>query len=212
MPIGPGPVRNLICDDPGLVKPTVRRGHPVALEASASGPPCCSVTDALSVRRTYRVDVAAPAPGRASRGAWPTGSESVAPSTSRTGRAPHSAEASDLARRFGAVLVLLHAEEMPGVTDIPPPESVVEATRRELAARLAEWRAEAAAALGRPVEAPHVPGPRGAGAGPGGAARTRLDLLVTGTHGRRGFRHLVLGSVAERLVHLAPCAVLVVRA
>ena len=43
------------------------------------------------------------------------------------------------------------------------------------------------------------------------AAERRLDLLVTGTHGRRGFRHLVLGSVAERLVHLAPCAVLVVR-
>lgn len=119
-------------------------------------------------------------------------------------------EATDLARRFGAVLVLLHAEEMPGVTDIPPPESVVAATRLELEARLAEWRAEAAAALGRPVEARMFPGP----AAPSlarAAGEDRLDLLVTGTHGRRGFRHLVLGSVAERLVHLAPCAVLVVR-
>ena len=120
-------------------------------------------------------------------------------------------EATDLARRSGATLVLLHAEEMPGVTDIPPPASVVEATRRELSARLAGWKAEAEAALGRSVEASMFPGP----AAPSlarAAAEEHLDLLVTGTHGRRGFRHLVLGSVAERLVHLAPCAVLVVRA
>lgn len=119
-------------------------------------------------------------------------------------------EASDLARRSGASLVLLHAEEMPGVTDIPPPQSVVVATRRELESRLAEWQAEAAAAIGRPIEARMFPGP----AAPSlahAAAEEHLDLLVTGTHGRRGFRHLVLGSVAERLVHLAPCAVLVVR-
>ncbi len=119
-------------------------------------------------------------------------------------------EASDLARRSGAALVLLHAEEMPGFTDIPPPESVVEASRRELEARLDAWRAESAALLGRPVEARMFPGP----AAPSlarVAGEEGLDLLVTGTHGRRGFRHLVLGSVAERLVHLAPCAVLVVR-
>ncbi len=119
-------------------------------------------------------------------------------------------EASDLARRSGASLVLLHAEETPGVTDIPPPQSVVVATRRELESRLAEWQAEAAAAIGRPVEVRMFPGP----AAPSlahAAAEEHLDLLVTGTHGRRGFRHLVLGLVAERLVHLAPCAVLVVR-
>jgi universal stress protein A len=120
-------------------------------------------------------------------------------------------EASDLARRSSAALVLLHAEETPGVTDIPPPESVVVATRRDLEARLDEWRAEAAAALGRSVEARMFPGPA-APALARAAAEEHLDLLVTGTHGRRGFRHLVLGSVAERLVHLAPCAVLVVRA
>lgn len=43
-------------------------------------------------------------------------------------------------------------------------------------------------------------------------ARTRqVDLIVMGTHGRTGLRHLFLGSVAERVVQLAPCAVLVVR-
>ena len=37
------------------------------------------------------------------------------------------------------------------------------------------------------------------------------DLIVMGTHGRTGVAHLVLGSVAERVVRLAPCPVLTVR-
>ena len=37
------------------------------------------------------------------------------------------------------------------------------------------------------------------------------DLIVMGTHGRSGFAHFVLGSVAERVVRTAPCAVLTVR-
>jgi nucleotide-binding universal stress UspA family protein len=37
------------------------------------------------------------------------------------------------------------------------------------------------------------------------------DLIVMGTHGRSGFAHMVLGSVAERVVRTAPCAVLTVR-
>lgn len=36
------------------------------------------------------------------------------------------------------------------------------------------------------------------------------DLVVVGTHGRTGFQHLVLGSVAERVVRMAKCPVLVV--
>lgn len=44
------------------------------------------------------------------------------------------------------------------------------------------------------------------------AARARgTDLIVMGTHGRSGFAHMVLGSVAERMVRVAPCAVLTVR-
>jgi universal stress protein A len=37
------------------------------------------------------------------------------------------------------------------------------------------------------------------------------DLIVMGTHGRSGVAHLLLGSVAEKVVRLAPCAVLTVR-
>ena len=38
-----------------------------------------------------------------------------------------------------------------------------------------------------------------------------IDLIVMGTHGRRGFDHLMMGSVAERVVRSAPCPVLTVR-
>jgi nucleotide-binding universal stress UspA family protein len=37
-----------------------------------------------------------------------------------------------------------------------------------------------------------------------------VDLIVLGTHGRRGFRRLLLGSVAEEVFRLAPCPVLTV--
>ena len=39
-----------------------------------------------------------------------------------------------------------------------------------------------------------------------------IDLIVMGTHGRTGLAHLVMGSVAERVVRLAPCPVLTMRA
>jgi len=37
------------------------------------------------------------------------------------------------------------------------------------------------------------------------------DLIVMGTHGRTGLHHVFLGSVAEKVVRLAPCPVLTVR-
>jgi nucleotide-binding universal stress UspA family protein len=43
-------------------------------------------------------------------------------------------------------------------------------------------------------------------------ARTEnADLLILGTHGRGAIAHLLLGSVAERVVRAAPCPVLTVR-
>ena len=38
-----------------------------------------------------------------------------------------------------------------------------------------------------------------------------IDVIVMGTHGRGALAHLVMGSVAERVVRLAPCPVLTVR-
>ena len=43
-------------------------------------------------------------------------------------------------------------------------------------------------------------------------ARDRhADLIVMGTHGRTGLQHALLGSVAEKVVRLAPCPVLTIR-
>jgi nucleotide-binding universal stress UspA family protein len=43
------------------------------------------------------------------------------------------------------------------------------------------------------------------------AKTQQVDLIVMGTHGRTGLEHVFLGSVAEKVVRLAPCPVLVVR-
>jgi nucleotide-binding universal stress UspA family protein len=39
-----------------------------------------------------------------------------------------------------------------------------------------------------------------------------VDLIVMGTHGRTGLRHVLLGSIAETVVRTAPCPVLTVKA
>jgi universal stress protein A len=46
---------------------------------------------------------------------------------------------------------------------------------------------------------------------PRAVRRTRADLIIIGTHGRTGFSKVLLGSVAERVIRVAPCPVLTVR-
>lgn len=38
-----------------------------------------------------------------------------------------------------------------------------------------------------------------------------VDLIIMGTHGRTGLTHVLMGSVSEKVVRLAPCPVLVTR-
>jgi nucleotide-binding universal stress UspA family protein len=124
-------------------------------------------------------------------------------------------EATELARRSDAGLELLHvlldpAPVAPGpdLTDQRP--SFLDVASAELRSTLASWQGEAEHVLGRAVNATVLPG------SPADEivrfARERgPDLLVLGTHGRRGVERLLLGSVAERVVREAPCSVLVVR-
>jgi nucleotide-binding universal stress UspA family protein len=39
----------------------------------------------------------------------------------------------------------------------------------------------------------------------------RVELIIMGTHGRTGLKHILIGSVTERVVRKAPCPVLVLR-
>jgi universal stress protein A len=43
------------------------------------------------------------------------------------------------------------------------------------------------------------------------AKRKKIDLIVMNTHGRTGISHAMLGSIAEKVVRLAPCPVLTIR-
>ena len=43
------------------------------------------------------------------------------------------------------------------------------------------------------------------------ARERQADLIVIGTHGHAGFKHMVMGSTAEKVVRYAGCPVLVVR-
>lgn len=43
------------------------------------------------------------------------------------------------------------------------------------------------------------------------AKQNKMDLIVIGTYGRTGLNHMLLGSVAERVVRKASCPVLTVR-
>ena len=43
------------------------------------------------------------------------------------------------------------------------------------------------------------------------ARGNEIDLIVIGTHGRSGLMHILMGSVAERIVRKSPCPVLTVK-
>ncbi len=43
------------------------------------------------------------------------------------------------------------------------------------------------------------------------AKKNKIDMIVMGTHGRTGIAHILIGSVAEKVVRKAPCSVLTVR-
>lgn len=86
---------------------------------------------------------------------------------------------------------------------------ILERVQQRVAARLAEAVKKAPLKLGHVIA--HVR--RGAPAENivQLAAHLDADLIVIGTHGRRGVQRLLLGSVAERVLRLARCAVFSVR-
>ena len=119
----------------------------------------------------------------------------------------------ELARDSGGRLLLLHAYEIPLGT-IPPygvaiPDSLLTDVRDAAARRLAK-AANKAEAAGVPCETQILHAAPAEGIAE--AARAcGVDLIVMGTRGLTGLKHVLLGSVAERTVRLAPCPVLTVK-
>ena len=122
--------------------------------------------------------------------------------------------AMELTRRLGAELLIVHVEEpLPayafsegGLPDLPRLQEEVRGwAERELdrlgkEARDAGVPVRTAVLIGTPastiVETVRAEG---------------VDLVVVGTHGRTGLAHVLIGSVAERIVRQAPCPVLSVK-
>jgi nucleotide-binding universal stress UspA family protein len=131
----------------------------------------------------------------------------------------HSAEAvryaADLSRRYEASVTVAHAFQ-PAEYAFPEGYLLHKAsdqagTISRIEQELAAAKAEARAAGALDVETTMLEGVASA-AIVGFAEKGGHDLIVMGTHGRTGFKHALLGSVAEKVVRTAPCAVLTVRA
>lgn len=117
-----------------------------------------------------------------------------------------------LARRFAAELVILHVVE-----PVYAAEPNVAST--DLTTLLDEQQRTAAEQLERIRVSVERHGQRGRTLVECGvparvivevARRTAADLIVIATHGRTGLSHMLIGSVAERVVRLAGCPVLTV--
>jgi len=111
------------------------------------------------------------------------------------------------ADQFDATLDLLHVEEREvELTD------TIEIRETDVLADL-HAPLEGAPAVGAPerVRERRVAHPSAAEGILAYAEEEEIDLVVIGTHGRRGVQRLVLGSVAEEVVRRAPCPVVAVR-
>ncbi len=122
----------------------------------------------------------------------------------------------DVAARMGARLHLLHVHEVPGGPFARGPRSV-EARGATLQQQFRERCGRILAPYGRAPSDDEVSclldeGPAAAPAIVHCAEAHDVDLVVMGTHGRRGVRRLLVGSVAEEVLRTAPCPVLTTRA
>lgn len=123
------------------------------------------------------------------------------------------ATAVELAKQFQSTLVLIHTWEIPAydygamnfsAVDLLTP--IEDAAKGQLDSLLAEVRTKVPstrAILTRGIAWREIVS---------AIEHERPDLVVMGTHGRRGVGRVVLGSVAEKIVRVSPVPVLTVRA
>ena len=120
----------------------------------------------------------------------------------------------DLAKVFGAGIHLLHCYQIQPLSISPYgivlPENFDQEIRQAAERRVDEWRAkvmlegvEVAVHLSSRFPSLEISEL---------ASEVGADLIVMGTRGLSGIKHVLLGSVAERTLRLAPCPVLTVKA
>ncbi len=122
--------------------------------------------------------------------------------------------ASELARRFDGEVTVFHAYPLPGYTlpegTVLPATGMLQELASQTDALLSKWREEAIA-----DGAPRVAVAKSVGEPASeivdAAEEGKFDAIVVGTHGRTGLAHVLLGSVAERVVRRAPMPVVTVR-
>jgi nucleotide-binding universal stress UspA family protein len=124
--------------------------------------------------------------------------------------------ATTLASRLGARVSLLHVVEDPFVTGawraeafVPNMPELLDELIRVAQAQISELKTRLAS-QGVVVETAVITG-QPARSIVEHASTGGFDLIVMGTHGRTGLSHTLVGSIAERVVQRAPCAVLTVR-
>lgn len=129
----------------------------------------------------------------------------------------HAAHALDyaveLAAKFGASIDLMNCYPVylgaVSPYGIVVPETFDRECRDAATAEIGKWAQKVRDAR-VPVETHVSPSPPGE-AIPRYAEQARADLIVMGSRGLTGVKHLLLGSVAERVLRTAPCPVLTVK-
>lgn len=118
------------------------------------------------------------------------------------------------AKAFEAEVLLCHVVPEPDVlSQLPPggegyfPPNFTEMQEKAARKEGERWLSDAGISGGRFVTASGTPFVEIIRM----AREEQADLIVLGTHGRGAIAHLLLGSVAEKVVRKAPCPVLTVR-
>jgi nucleotide-binding universal stress UspA family protein len=126
-------------------------------------------------------------------------------------------QAIELARKLSATLRMVHVVDMswlPIGPEVAIDTAVLTAARRGVGENTIAAARDVARAAGFEAEAglieTETPIQHVAEAIAREASRWGADLVVLGTHGRRGFQHLMLGSVAERMTRLSSGPVLLI--
>jgi len=117
-------------------------------------------------------------------------------------------------KAFGAEVLLCHTLERPDfISQLPPvaegyfPPNLVEIQEQHARTQCEQALAQAGLSKARVLLPQGNPTTEIVKA----AKAENVDLIVIGTHGRTAVAHLLLGSVAERVVRAAGCPVLTVR-